>query len=614
MEVTPAAPVIARGTTLQLAATARRTDGTTRPVTALVDWSSADPAVARFDQPDAPDRVTAVGTGTVTLRATLRSDGTTGSVTLVVTDAALVSLSLTPAAASAPRGLTRAFTATGTFTDGTTQDLTGSVTWTAWPAGVATISNATGSHGVATSLAPGSATITATHPGSGITASAGFTVTTAQLVAIGVTPANPLVPLGLTRAFTATGTYTDGTTQDLTGSVTWSSSTGIAGISNADGSRGVATTRASGSTTITATDPATGLAGSTPLTVTSAALVALAVTPTAPSVPLGLTRAFTAIGTYTDGTTQDLTGSVTWASSPAGIAAISNADGSRGVARTLATGATTITATDPATGLANSTPLTVTSAALLSLAVTPTNPSIALGTTRQFTATGTYSDSTTQNLTTAVTWSSGTPATATVSNAGGSNGLATSVATGSTTITATDPGTGTNGSTTLTVTNPIVATGGTITTSGAYTIHTFTSSGTFTVSSAPTGATVEYLIVAGGGGGGGYIGGGGGAGGFRTGSGYSVTAQSYVVTVGAGGNGGAGGGPGGKGGNSSFDTIAATGGGAGGGGEGDASSHDGGSGGGQGRRVGGARGKYWSASSSGARQCWRCRCQRRWLK
>jgi len=44
------------------------------------------------------------------------------------------------------------------------------------------------------------------------------------------------------------------------------------------------------------------------------------------------------------------------------------------------------------------------------------------------------------------------------------------------------------------------ATGGTITTSGAYTVHTFTSSGTFT----PNGAeTVEYLVVAGGGAGGG---------------------------------------------------------------------------------------------------------------
>jgi hypothetical protein len=73
----------------------------------------------------------------------------------------------------------------------------------------------------------------------------------------------------------------------------------------------------------------------------------------------------------------------------------------------------------------------------VSIAITPANPSIVDGTTRQFTATGTYSDGTTQNLTTSVTWNSLTAGVATISNAAGSKGLATSVAVGSTTITAT---------------------------------------------------------------------------------------------------------------------------------------------------------------------------------
>ena len=58
---------------------------------------------------------------------------------------------------------------------------------------------------------------------------------------------------------------------------------------------------------------------------------------------------------------------------------------------------------------------------------------------------------------------------------------------------------------------PITATGGTITYSGGKTIHTFTSSGTFTVLTAGAAATVEALVVAGGGGGGNYAGGAGGA-------------------------------------------------------------------------------------------------------
>lgn len=70
---------------------------------------------------------------------------------------------------------------------------------------------------------------------------------------------------------------------------------------------------------------------------------------------------------------------------------------------------------------------------LVSIAVTPTAPSMNVGGTQQFTATGTYSDSSTANITSSVTWASGTPATATINSAG----LATGVAAGTTAITAT---------------------------------------------------------------------------------------------------------------------------------------------------------------------------------
>ena len=97
-------------------------------------------------------------------------------------------------------------------------------------------------------------------------------------------------------------------------------------------------------------------------------------------------------------------------------------------------------------------------------------------------------------------------------------------------------------------------------------VKTFTTSGSWT---APTGVTeVEYLIVAGGGGGGAKRGGGGGAGGFRTGTGLSVTAGTdYTITVGGGGAGrsAASLGRGTVGSDSVFSTITSTGGGGGGG-------------------------------------------------
>ncbi len=103
----------------------------------------------------------------------------------------------------------------------------------------------------------------------------------------------------------------------------------------------------------------------------------------------------------------------------------------------------------------------------------------------------------------------------------------------------------------------VTATGGTETTSGDFKIHTFNSTSTFTVCTAPTPANnnVSYMVVAGGGGASENIGGGGGAGGFREGetpaapytgsplknsSGLPVSASTtYPVTVGAGGVGGA---------------------------------------------------------------------------
>ena len=108
---------------------------------------------------------------------------------------------------------------------------------------------------------------------------------------------------------------------------------------------------------------------------------------------------------------------------------------------------------------------------------------------------------------------------------------------------------------------PFTATGGTITTSGAYTIHTFTSSGTFTPAIA---GTVDYLVVAGGGGGGFEVGGAGGAGGFRTATGFSVAATGLTVTVGAGGAGRTSDGVPPTGSDSVFSSITSLGGGGGG--------------------------------------------------
>jgi Bacterial Ig-like domain (group 2) len=334
-----------------------------------------------------------------------------------------------PANSTIATGTTEPFTATGNYSDGSTKNLTGSVGWQSQNTNSATITTG----GMATAKAAGSSTIMATS--GSVTGSTLLTVTSVTLVSIAVTPANPSIAKGTTQQFTATGTFSDNSTQNLTSTVTWSSqTTGIATIT----SGGMATGVAAGMSQIQAASGA--VSGSTTLTVTSATLVSVAVTPANPSIAKGKTQQFTATGTFSDNSTQNLTSTATWTSQTTGVVTIT----AGGLATGVATGTSKIEAASGAVD--GTTELTVTAATLVSIAVTPANPSIAKSATEQFTATGTFSDNSTQNLTSTATWTSQTTSVATIT----AGGLATGVGAGTSTIKAASGAV--SGSTTLTVT------------------------------------------------------------------------------------------------------------------------------------------------------------------
>ena len=141
----------------------------------------------------------------------------------------------------------------------------------------------------------------------------------------------------------------------------------------------------------------------------------------------------------------------------------------------------------------------------------------------------------------------------------------------------------------------VAATGGTVTTDGDYKVHTFTSSGTLSV---VNGGDADYVIIAGGGGGGAHVAGGAGAGGFRSFTSQSLSAQNYTVTIGAGGAGTSSESTAGSSGaDSSFNSHTSSGGGGGIGNAGTAGS--GGSGGSSGM-YGGSGGSGNSPSTSPA--------------
>ena len=145
------------------------------------------------------------------------------------------------------------------------------------------------------------------------------------------------------------------------------------------------------------------------------------------------------------------------------------------------------------------------------------------------------------------------------------------------------------------------ATGGTITTSGSYTIHTFLTSGTFTVLSSAL--ACDILVVAGGGGGGGVSGvtsAGGGAGGVQYFVNQNVVPGPYTVTVGTGGSGGVTTANGASGNNSQFGSLTASIGGGGGSGVNNTSGTTGGSGGGGTGTGTGATGSPGQGNSGGS--------------
>src|SRR5262249_41032401 len=117
------------------------------------------------------------------------------------------------------------------------------------------------------------------------------------------------------------------------------------------------------------------------------------------------------------------------------------------LATAVTPGMSTISAT--LNGITGSTMLTVSPATLRSIAVTPANPRVAVGGMEFFNATGTFSDRTTQNLTSQVSGASSAPSVATLAP----TGMAMGMAPGSSTISARLNGV--TGSTRLTVASPM---------------------------------------------------------------------------------------------------------------------------------------------------------------
>jgi streptogramin lyase len=341
----------------------------------------------------------------------------------------LESIEVTPANLSLAVGTQQQLTATGIYSDHSTQDLTAAVVWSTSNQAVVHAINDTLSPGLVGGFGVGSATITATVSDGTISGSGSLTVTSATLVSLAVTPSPSTLAAGTRQQYVATGTFSDRSTQNLTSVVTWTSDApSVATIGNAAAGNGLADAVSPGHANLSASLGAI-LSAANPLTVTAATLVSIQVTATSPSLALGTTETLAAAGTFSDQSTQDLSSQVLWFSSNTLSATVSGS----GLVRTVTLGSTQVTAS--LIGVTSAPlALNVTDATLTAITLAASALTLLPGQTQPLVATGTYSDDSTQNLTSAVSWISDTPSVATISNATSSNGWVSAVGDGTATI------------------------------------------------------------------------------------------------------------------------------------------------------------------------------------
>jgi hypothetical protein len=411
------------GSQTQFVANGVLKNGTTQDLTNAVTWTSSPTGIISLTHSGL-----AVGKSIGAATVTATQGSVSGGARVTVSQAALVSISISSNNAAMPIGTTRQLIATGTFTDGTSQDVTDAVSWRSSSSELVSVTDS----GLATGKAVGTAFVTAAQ--GSISGGSSLTVSAAELVSISVASNNAPMPVGTTRQQAANGKFTDGTAHDITTAVRWtSSSPGVISIT----ASGLAGGKAVGTAIVTATQGQ--ISGSASATVSSAAPMSIGITSPNSAMPIGTTQQLTATAIFTDGTTHDVTNSVTWKSLASEIVSVNR----RGVATGIKEGTATVSAISET--LSGAVSLSVSAPALISITISPATPQILLGGSSQLAATGHYSDGNVRYLTQSLTWRVDKPEVASLTAAG----VATGQRIGSTSVQASTAGV--TGTATLTV-------------------------------------------------------------------------------------------------------------------------------------------------------------------
>ena len=248
-------------------------------------------------------------------------------------------------------------------------------------------------------------------------------------VLLTLTADNTSLPLGRTGQVTATVTYDDNSTEDVTKTVTWiSSNAEVATVATETELAGLVITGKVGQTQIGA--QLGNFIEYLTIDVTAPSVVSIKIESSKGyTLGLGQSVQLKAFATRSDETRTDVTNDISWICSDGSIALL-NDTGDKGFLSTRAVG--TITVTAKLGQIESSKQFEVSDAVPLSLELRADHRRIAVGTQTVVSAEGTYSDGSKRNLSTLVTWASSDTSAATINE----SGVVTAVARGESTITA----------------------------------------------------------------------------------------------------------------------------------------------------------------------------------
>jgi hypothetical protein len=424
VEIVPAAGAFPARSRTHLAAVGHWPDGTVLELTGAASWSASPEGLLLAGNGPSAGLVLGADAGTATMR--VRFDGASAQAPMVA-EPDPGKLEVWPAGATLAAGTALALSVILVSGSGESTDVTSDAVWISNAPKTAIVANAPGQKSELLARAGGTAVLTASLDG--LSAQLNASVTGATLQAV-VPHAPPAVLAWAPVRFLAIGQFSDGSTQDLTRWVSWTSSDpALLRIRGTGADRGAARGMDAGVVEILAR-PRGGQSAGLPVTVNGSPLAALSVTLPLTPVAVGTRPRAQAVARAGDGTLVDVTGLVEWISADPTVATVSSLV-RPGWMTTLRQGTTTVTARFD--GLSAGALLTVTNAPPASLTVDGP-ATLATGAEGTATATATLSGGGSQVLGEDVVWSSDQPSVLGVSNAPGARGRLLGLSPGSTTV------------------------------------------------------------------------------------------------------------------------------------------------------------------------------------